>query len=1097
MPDVGLARLIDQRTLARGTAYAGRGRVALLDDGTQPGAAHGEVEGSGGARYRTRVSYRVNRGRVTSFASSCTCPIGVSCKHAVAVLLTALDQPAAAEEPAESWPPPLLFNAHELLPSLMPRTASPVKGPIAAWETALAGLVETGQNDTADEPLALGFELLPAAPAGSRSRFRFPGRFFVRPLRLGTRGKWIRTGIAWSEFRYPSGFSTYRASHRDVLREVARLDGYKDYSDTWIDLLSGSDPGLWDLLDHAVAQGVELVILDRPQPIRLATARAGIDLSSSDDGLRLAASVRVDEEPVDNEHLLLVGNPAHGVVAWRGSGPGVPGDVTFARLDRTMDPALRTMVETAPLDVPAADQDRFVRDFLPVLARRHRVRALDSVVAVPEVVPPHLVLTVARVGADKLQLTWFWAYPSENGERRLGLTATSADRVDRDLLAEHRILIPVLPVLRGLPGLTVAGTIAPVATTAGRDTVTFANEVLPRLVDDPNISVEFAEALPHFREADEDPVIGLSGAPVEGGWDWFDLSVTISLGGVEIDFQQLFIALAGGEELMVLPDGRYFSLDIDALHHLRRLIEEARALVDRPGGLRISRFQADYWKELAQLGVADVQARSWWDRVGGWHDVPADVPAPEGLQATLRPYQLDGYRWLNVLRENGLGGILADDMGLGKTVETLAMICRAREQAPDAPPFLVVAPTSLLGNWAAEAARFTPDLEVRVITETEVRRGIPLTDIVVEADLVVTSYTLLRLEEHDYQSAGFSGVILDEAQAVKNHQAKAFAAIKKIPAPVKFAITGTPMENNLMELWALFALVAPGLFPNPARFNEYYRIPIEKGSNSELLVQLRRRVRPLMLRRTKENVALDLPPKQEQVLELELEAGHRKVYQRHLQRERQKVLGLLGDMEKNRFAIFRSLTLLRQASIDPYLIDPANAKIGSTKLNVLMDLLDDIVAEGHRTVIFSQFTSFLGRVRDRLDEAGVEYCYLDGRTRNRPKVLAEFRDGSAPVFLVSLKAGGVGLNLTQADYCILLDPWWNPATEAQAVDRTHRIGQTRKVMVYRLVAKGTIEEKVVALKESKARLFAGLMADSAEGLTGGAISAADIRALLS
>jgi SNF2 family DNA or RNA helicase len=307
-------------------------------------------------------------------------------------------------------------------------------------------------------------------------------------------------------------------------------------------------------------------------------------------------------------------------------------------------------------------------------------------------------------------------------------------------------------------------------------------------------------------------------------------------------------------------------------------------------------------------------------------------------------------------------------------------------------------------------------------------------------------------------------------------------------------MTGTPIENNLMELWSLLSFTAPGLFPDPEGFTEYYRHPVERHGDVERLDQLRRRVRPLMLRRTKEQVASDLPDKQEQVLELELNPRHWKVYQTHLQRERQKVLGLLGDLQKHRFEIFRSLTLLRQASLDASLIDEQYAGVPSTKLDALMEMLDDIVADGHRVLVFSQFTRFLTLARQRLEAAGIDLCYLDGRTRKRDQVIDSFRSGSAPVFLISLKAGGFGLNLTEADYCILLDPWWNPATEAQAVDRVHRIGQTRKVMVYRLVAKDTIEEKVMALKEKKSALFANVM--DAGGLESGALSAADIRSLL-
>jgi SNF2 family DNA or RNA helicase len=289
------------------------------------------------------------------------------------------------------------------------------------------------------------------------------------------------------------------------------------------------------------------------------------------------------------------------------------------------------------------------------------------------------------------------------------------------------------------------------------------------------------------------------------------------------------------------------------------------------------------------------------------------------------------------------------------------------------------------------------------------------------------------------------------------------------------------------------SITAPGLFPSPDRFREYYGRPIERGGNAELLAQLRRRIRPLMKRRTKEQVAADLPEKQEQVLEVELHPRHRRIYQTHLQRERQKVLGLLGDVNRNRFTILRSLTVLRQLSLHAGLIDDAHSDIPCAKIDALLEQISDVVGGGHRALVFSQFTRFLRMVRGRLEAAGVECCYLDGGTQNRSAVISSFKSGAAPVFLISLKAGGFGLNLTEADYCFLLDPWWNPATEAQAVDRTHRIGQTRNVMVYRLIAADTIEEKVAALAARKADLFASVIdSDNAFGAT---LTADDIRAL--
>jgi SNF2 family DNA or RNA helicase len=349
---------------------------------------------------------------------------------------------------------------------------------------------------------------------------------------------------------------------------------------------------------------------------------------------------------------------------------------------------------------------------------------------------------------------------------------------------------------------------------------------------------------------------------------------------------------------------------------------------------------------------------------------------------------------------------------------------------------------------------------------------------------VVTSYTLLRTDFAAYSGLAWSGLLLDEAQHAKNRQSKVYQCARRLTAPTKIAITGTPLENNLMELWSLLSITAPGLFPSPERFREYYSKPVERMGDRERLAQLQQRIRPLVLRRVKEQVAADLPVKQEQVLEVDLHPQHRKVYQTRLQRERHKVLGLIDDVNSNRFAIFRSLTLLRQLSLHAGLVDDDYAELASAKIDALSEHLGEVIAGGHRALVFSQFTGFLGKVRERLEADGIPYCYLDGSTKDRPAVVGRFKEGATPVFLISLKA----------DYCFLLDPWWNPATEAQAVDRTHRIGQRRNVMVYRLVARDTIEEKVMALKARKAQLFSDVLCDA--GTFGGTLSDEDIRALL-
>jgi hypothetical protein len=588
------------------------------------------------------------------------------------------------------------------------------------------------------------------------------------------------------------------------------------------------------------------------------------------------------------------------------------------------------------LEIPAAGLDLFRGEYYPRLRQSAAVVSSDGAFAPPEIPAPVLVLRVGYGPGQVVDLDWEWEYRVGEARRRVPLYPAAPDDGYRDVGAERASLAGLdLPLEEfGLAGPDPDQPLAPSAELHGIDTMRFTAELLPLLADRPGIAVEVNGERADYRAVDDTLSIGVSTDEVAGDTDWFDLGITLTVEGRQIPFTDVFVALSQEQSHLLLADGAYFSLDKPELRELRRLIEEARTLA-----------------------------------------------------AQLRPYQLDGFGWLAFLWQQRLGGILADDMGLGKTLQSLALICHARQTNPGLAPFLIVAPTSVVANWAAEAARFTPGLRVVAVTDTPRRRGQTLHDTVAGADVVVTSYTLFRLDADAYTAIDWAGLILDEAQFVKNHQAKTYQCVRQLPAQFELAITGTPMENNLMELWSLLSITCPGLFPHPTRFREYYAQPIEKHGDTELLARLRRRIKPLIKRRTKEQVATDLPAKQEQVLEVDLHPRHRKIYQTRLQRERQKVLSLVDDLTTHRFTILRSLTVLRQLSLHAGLVDDTHHDLPSAKIDAVLEQLDDVVHGGHRALVFSQFTGFLRHVRARLDAAGTPYCYLDGRTRNRDAVL--------------------------------------------------------------------------------------------------------------
>ncbi|WIB27560.1 DEAD/DEAH box helicase [Curtobacterium sp. MCSS17_015] len=1130
---VDVIRFVGPQTFGRARDVV---RAGLVEHATwhEDGTITATVSGSGDHPYDVHVDTTTARGEfVRPVRSRCTCPLGGECKHVAAALLT--------------------VNARALAAQAGPRTQAPTP-PTPDWRRDLARLAgDDGPAGSGTLPatggMGLQFELRDAVPARLAGRARAAGRTMpvasravrlgVRPVSRSAAGNWVRGQLTWGALPYSMNrlglepeqhawFMQFAALHR--AGQLAGLPGESD----WIHLDDFRSPLLWPLLRQAGPLGIAFVTGKREAGVDLgADARVLLDAVRTADGLVIGASAVIDGRPVAEGAARVVGD--HGVYAFRES-PEL--HVALAPTPAPVpEDQRRMLVEAARITVPADEVDEFLADWSPRLRGSLGLVSSDGSLELPERTPPELVLTVTFEPAraprtdDRAHLQWRWSVDGRKDPVALhgplpdlgsvlaaddaaGADAPAAD-ADADAAADpaanagaDAALEPAEPETQDAaagrseppgPGGGLAwfedGTID------GADVAVLANELLPALpalgvrvvVQGERVDYERLSGRPHIR---------VTTMPSEKH-DWFDLGIIVSVNGKEIPFTPLLRALAKRDRRLKLVDNSYLSLADPAFDRLKEIIEEARELdewePDQP--LTVTPYRAALWSEFDQLADETEHDERWKEIAGRLLDAtaPADAVVPATVHAELRPYQRDGYAWLTFLVEHGVGGVLADDMGLGKTLQALAMIADRRAADPEAPPFLVVAPTSVVGNWADEAAKFVPSLRVTTVAGTSLKDHARVARAAAASDVVVTSYALLRLDAAAYLDRTWSALLLDEAQFVKNPQSQTHRVAAELRAPVKIAVTGTPLENGLADLWALFSIVAPGLLSSWTRFGDDYVKPLASpdlrgAARKELTDRLRRRIRPLMLRRTKESVAADLPEKVEQVVRVTLDPAHRDLYETTLNRERLKVLDLVDDLDRNRMIVFRSLTLLRMLALSPALVSDDHDDVPSAKLDLLLDELEQLAAEGRRALVFSQFTSFLTIVATALDERGVAYEYLDGSTRRRGVVIDRFRDGTAPAFLISLKAGGFGLTLTEADTVFVLDPWWNPAAENQAVDRTHRIGQTRSVTVERLIAEDTIEEKVLALAQRKAQLFATMIDDDALFAEG--LSAEDIRSLL-
>ncbi len=602
--------------------------------------------------------------------------------------------------------------------------------------------------------------------------------------------------------------------------------------------------------------------------------------------------------------------------------------------------------------------------------------------------------------------------------------------------------------------------------------------------------------------------------------EWFDLRLGVMVDGHAVNLlpalvqhlqgatgrepagQHDALNLVTSEHLAVrLEDGRYLPVP---LARIQRIADTLVELCHQDGlnehqALSLPATQAGRLAQLAlepdapALQSDDPTLLNLIEAVKGFSSIEP-LAAPAHFQATLRPYQEDGLGWLQFLRRHGLGGILSDDMGLGKTVQTLAHLAIEKQQDRLHKPSLIVAPVSVLGNWQQEIRRFAPELGLLILHGAKRKESFAAID---SADVIIIGYPLLLLDSEMLLDREYCFVILDEAQTIKNPQAKVSQVARALRAEHRLCLTGTPMENHLGELWSLFDFVQPGLLGERQQFQRHYRTPIENGGDTKRAAALSRRIQPFLLRRTKDAVARDLPPKVQIVEPIELDERQRDFYDGIRLGQHRRVREAIEQqgLARSHITVLDALLKLRQACCDPRLIstDAQMQDIPSAKLDWLSTTLPELIAEGRRILLFSQFTSMLRLIETVVKDLSIPYCVLTGETRQRTELVKRFQAGGVPLFLISLKAGGTGLNLTAADTIIHYDPWWNPAVEAQATDRAHRIGQDKPVFVYKLIAQRTVEEKIMQLQADKHALVSQLYAE--KSALPSQLSSADLEAL--
>ena len=1064
-----LRRAVGPAAFEKGLEYVRKGRV--LEAHVEPGGGvRGSVKGSEWKPYEQRVLLGGE-----GLDGRCTCPVGSNCKHVAAVLLDLLGQDEVVETPAPKADPLVATWLQALEDAFADPNAYPADVPQRVYYVL-----------TKDER-GVVVELMSARLLASGGHGK-PSRLSLNPL----------YSKAWPRYVLPVDVRLIEALVRGLGRSgyeskfrLVGLDGGRLLPEivatgrarwTEIDappLLAG--PRLQgELAWRTMPDGSQTVVLSAQGLVAVATTPAYY--------------VDVEASTVGEFELDL---PASLLSAFAGAPPVRPESVETVRA------AIERLVPGRP-------------DLLPksVEVERRQVRPTPTLrIEMREATPVATSARKAAAAEGRLPMARL-AFDYDGVEVRQG--AAGAEVRKRE--GERIVVMPRRSRLEGrastplLEGGWTPGRLAHnwrLPTGHGDDYVflpedrhafyRFLRFEAPALREE-GWRVEVGEGLEIAEASDWRLDV------TEGGADWFDLDLGVEVDGERVPLRPILVdalALLNGRRLEELPEefelyhelpgGRILVLPAARLRPLLRTLGE---LFGRPGDwpreFRLGRAAAAELALLDESGLvwsAPARLKELRDRLAEF-DAPRPVEPPPSLKGDLRPYQLQGLAWLQFLREYGFGGILADDMGLGKTVQTLAHILVERDAGRLDRPALIVAPTSTLPNWRAEAERFAPSLRTLVLRGADRRERF---DEIADHDLIVTSYPLLARDRELLTKVPFHLVVLDEAQNVKNPASAASAAVRALDARHRLCLSGTPVENRLEELWSLFDFLMPGFLGSLSRFKKEFK----SGDDPDAARRLARRVRPFVLRRTKDVVARDLPEKTVVVERVELSGDQRDLYEslRLTMDDRVRELLAAKGFDRSRIQILDALLKLRQACCDPRLVrlDAAKEVRGSAKLDRLMELLAELLAEGRRVLLFSQFTSMLDLIEEELRSSplpsggegpGVrgrlDWVRLDGSTEDRETPVRRFQAGEVPLFLISLRAGGTGLNLTAADTVIHYDPWWNPAVEAQATDRAHRIGQKNAVLVIKLVAEGTVEEKILELQDAKSRLAESVLSGDFE-----------------